>query len=282
MHVAAPLISASSLIAAYDGFLLDAYGVLLDKTGPLPGAVRFVERLEAAGKPYLILTNSASRLPESLAVEMGAMGFSTDADRILTSGTLLGPFFLEQGLGGADSLVLGTEESSEYVRRAGGRPVPWFGGREAEVVVVADQQGVTMEVMDWTLTLLVRRFDKGKPVSVVLCNPDLIYPVAPGRYGFTAGGLAALLEAVIRERYPGVATPVVRLGKPYSPIFEEANRRLGVATLVMVGDQLATDVLGANRAGIDSVLVSTGLSGNVASATDGPRPTWMLSSLASA
>jgi ribonucleotide monophosphatase NagD (HAD superfamily) len=164
------------------------------------------------------------------------------------------------------------------VRRAGGQPVPWLGEGDAEVVVVADQEGVTMDVMDWALTLLVRRLDAGKPVSVVLCNPDLIYPVAPGRYGFTAGGLAVMLEAVIRERYPGPGEPSVRLGKPYPPIFQEAKRRLAVDKLVMVGDQLATDILGANRAGIDSVLVGTGLSGNVEVAVNGPRPTWRLSS----
>jgi HAD superfamily hydrolase (TIGR01450 family) len=279
MQVPPPWISVPDVIGAYDGLLLDAYGVLLDKTGPLPGAVAFVDQLEAAGKPYLILTNSASRLPDALAAEMGAMGFLTGAERILTSGALLGPFFREPGLQGAACVVLGTEESAEYVRRAGGQPVPWLGERDAEVVVVADQQGVTMDVMDWTLTLTVRRLDAGRPVSVVLCNPDLIYPVAPGRYGFTAGGLAAMLEAVMRERYPGLAEPIVRLGKPYPPIFEEAKRRLGVDKLVMVGDQLATDILGASRFGIDSVLVSTGLSGNVEVAMNGPRPTWLLPSL---
>jgi HAD superfamily hydrolase (TIGR01459 family) len=278
VQVPPPTISVSELIAVYDGFLLDAYGVLLDKTGPLPGAVAFVDQLEAAGKPYLILTNSASRLPDALAAEMGAMGFPTGAENILTSGALLGAFFREHGLQGAACVVLGTEESADYVRRAGGQPVPWLGEGDAEVVVVADQEGVTMDVMDWALTLLVRRLDAGKPVSVVVCNPDLMYPVAPGRYGFTAGGLAVMLEAVIRERYPGPEELSVRLGKPYPSIFQEAKRRLAVDKLVMVGDQLATDILGANRAGIDSVLVGTGLSGNVEVAVNGPRPTWRLSS----
>jgi ribonucleotide monophosphatase NagD (HAD superfamily) len=175
--------------------------------------------------------------------------------------------------------VLGTEESAEYVRRAGGRTLPWLGEGNAEVVVVADQEGVTMDVMDWTLTLMVRRLDAGKPLSLLLCNPDLIYPVAPGRYGFTAGGLAVMLEAVIRERYPESGESIVRLGKPYPPIFEEAKRKLAVDKLVMVGDQLATDILGANRFGIASVLVSTGLSGNAEVAMNGPRPTWLLASL---
>jgi ribonucleotide monophosphatase NagD (HAD superfamily) len=49
------------------------------------------------------------------------------------------------------------------------------------------------------------------------------------------------------------------LGKPYSPIFEEAIRRAGTSNAVMIGDQLETDILGANTAGIDSAVVSTGI-----------------------
>jgi ribonucleotide monophosphatase NagD (HAD superfamily) len=47
----APSILLTRLVAAYDGFLLDAYGVLIDKTGPVPGAVAFVERLEHKQRP---------------------------------------------------------------------------------------------------------------------------------------------------------------------------------------------------------------------------------------
>jgi ribonucleotide monophosphatase NagD (HAD superfamily) len=46
-----PSILLTRLVAAYDGFLLDAYGVLIDKTGPVPGAVAFVERLEHKQRP---------------------------------------------------------------------------------------------------------------------------------------------------------------------------------------------------------------------------------------
>jgi HAD superfamily hydrolase (TIGR01450 family) len=272
--------SVHDIIEAYDGLLVDAYGVLLDKTGPLPGSVAFVERLEEQHKPYLVLTNSASRLPETFAEEMAEMGFPTAPERILTSGMLLGPYFRDQGLRGKACLVLGPPESAEYVGRAGGRPVPPLGDQDADVVVVADQRGVTLDVLDRAVSLLVRRLDAGQPLAIVLCNPDLIYPAAPGRYGVTAGGLAALLEAVIRERYPDLCELVVRLGKPHRPIFEEARRRLPAGRLVMIGDQLATDVLGANRFGIDSVLVETGLAGNAGQSSAVPRPTWHLRSLA--
>ncbi|MCU0833572.1 MAG: HAD hydrolase-like protein [Chromatiaceae bacterium] len=257
--------------------LVDAYGVLVDKSGALPGAADFIRLLESTAKPYLVLTNSASRLPETLAAEIAEAGVPIPSGRVLTSGALLADHFRDQGLAGARCLVLGPADSVEYVRRAGGEPVPARPDADADVVVLADQKGFPcLPTMNLTLGLVLRRLDAGRPLHLILCNPDLIYPVAPGHYGFTAGGLAAMLEAVIKERYPDRPPPLVRLGKPHAPIFDAARRRIA-GRLVMLGDQLATDILGANRNGIDSILIGTGLARGP---TDGPiRPTWYLPSL---
>ena len=258
--------------------LVDAYGVLVDKSGALPGAADFIRFLESAAKPFLVLTNSASRLPETLAAEIADAGVPIPPERILTSGQLLADHFRDHALAGARCLVLGPADSAEYVRRAGGelvRPAP---EADAEVVVLADQKGFAcLPTMNLTLSLILRRLDAGLPLHLILCNPDLIYPVAAGQYGFTAGGLAAMLEAVLKERYPDRPTPMVRLGKPHAPIFEAARRRIA-GRLVMLGDQLATDILGAKRNGIDSILVGTGLARGP---LDGAiQPSWYLPSLA--
>ena len=65
---------------------------------------------------------------------------------------------------------------------------------------------------------------------------------------------------LFRSRFPNESISFFNLGKPYSEIFVEAKRRSGEeASLIMIGDQLYTDVRGANNAGIDSVLIGTGL-----------------------
>jgi ribonucleotide monophosphatase NagD (HAD superfamily) len=149
----------------------------------------------------------------------------------------------------------------------------------AEVLVIADQAGFDcLEVMDQALSLIMQRFDSGQALALVLCNPDLIYPRGAGRFGFTAGALAAMLEALIEERYAALNAGFVRLGKPYEPIFREALHRTGKGRAVMFGDQLATDILGAQRAGIDSVWVRTGLGSGNSDQTAVP-PTWQLSNL---
>jgi len=274
-----PQVSPQRLLAEYDRFLLDAYGVLVDDQGPLPGAVEIVAELRRRDKPFLILTNSASRLPAGIADGLRALGFDLGIEHILSSGMLLPACFAGHGLAGAPCLVLGTPDSTRYVEQAGGRVLPPQDAMQAEVLVIADQAGFDcLEGMNRALNLLIERLDSGREPTLVLCNPDLIYPTGAGRFGFTAGALAAMLEALLRERYPNRESGFIRLGKPHSPIFTEALRRTGSGRAVMLGDQLATDILGASRAGIDSVWVRTGLgAGNSSQSTI--RPTWQLPAL---
>ena len=276
---ATPQTSLERLLDHYDRFLLDAYGVLVDDQGPLPGAIDFIAELHQRDKPRLILTNSASRLPEGILSTLRDLGFALELEHILSSGMLLPDYFTEHGLVDAPCLVLGTQDSSEYVIQAGGRVLSLSEAMDAEVLVIADQAGFDcLEAMNRALNLIMQRFDSGRELALVLCNPDLIYPMGAGRFGFTAGGLAAMLEVLLKERYPARKDSFVRLGKPHAPIFHEALRRTGDGRAVMLGDQLATDILGAQRAGIDSVWVRTGLGiGNSGQSTI--QPTWQLPNL---
>lgn len=274
-----PNISVDQLFQQYQTFLLDAFGVLVDKNGPLPGVVDLVDRLNREQRPYLILTNSASRLPETMARDYQHIGLELSVENILSSGMLLTSWFEQQGLQGSRCLVLGPEDSVEYVRRAGGERVEFSDTVDAEVVVVADQKGFDfLEGMNQTLSMLLRRLDKGEKTHLVLCNPDIIFPMTEGQYGFTSGGVAAMLEAILTERYPGSGYRFDRLGKPHLPVFEEAFRRVGSDRAVMVGDQVATDILGANQAGIDSVLVGTGLY-RTPDSNAVATPTWFMPSI---
>lgn len=264
------------LLSHYELVLLDAYGVLLDKQGPLPGAAALIARLNGEQRPYFILTNSASLLPEGLAAELNAMGLAVPAESILTSGRLLAHHFATHRLVGKPCLVLGLEHAAEYVHRAGGVVVEWQ--EEAEVVVLADQAGFPLlEGINAVLNRILHRLDHGKPVELLLCNPDLIYPVAHDQFGITAGALASLLEAILDERYPGTAHRFHALGKPHAPLFKAAIGAYPDKRALMIGDQLATDILGANRCCIASALVMSGVARQVSS----PQaiPDYLLTSL---
>lgn len=266
------------LIERHEVLLLDAYGVLVHHGGALPGAPDLVRRLNASGKPYFILTNDASRLPSTSSARFEAMGLPIPEARVITSGSLIGGFLAARGLRGARCIVLGPEDSRCYVREAGGVPV----GPEdpdASVVVVCDEVGYSfIDTVDSTLTVLIHRIDRGEPLDLVLPNPDLFYPKDARSFGVTAGSIACLLEAVLARRYPDRDDlTFTRLGKPNRPIFEEAARRAGTRDMVMVGDQLETDIRGALDFGIPAALAQGGLDRHDPAAA--LQPTYLLEAL---
>jgi ribonucleotide monophosphatase NagD (HAD superfamily) len=172
---------------------------------------------------------------------------------------LLKGYFAKNRLTGSRCVVLGPEDCIRYVELAGGVVVS---PQEAfDVLVIGDESGFPfLETVDIVLTGLIRKLDHGENVRLVLPNPDLIYPKSDRGYGITGGGIALILEAALHQRYPARSNlHFERLGKPHTVIFKEALRRSGTRNMVMIGDQLATDIRGAHAFGLDSVLVGSGV-----------------------
>lgn len=270
-----------ALIERYDLFLFDAYGVLVHGTGVMPDAVDALRRLEAAGKPYYVVTNDASRLPASAAARYAALGLRLDASHLLTSGMLLEQHFAAHGLHGARCAVLGPPDGLRYVEIAGGTVVS---PRQAfDVLVVCDESGFPfLETVDAALTSLIRMIDAGASPRLILPNPDLLYPDGVDAFGFAAGSVALMFEAALARRYPGrTGLRFTPLGKPQPHLYQEALARAGSGDAIMIGDQIETDIAGANAAGLDSALLACGVSlPELGGLDDAHRPTWLLSRLA--
>lgn len=252
-----------ALIERYEALLFDAYGVLVDQNGVLPEALELIDTLNRRGKPYWIVTNDASRLPQTRGRWFREHGLSIDDARVITSGALLPGYFARHRLAGARCIVIGPEDSRRYAEAGGGLVVePSFDADFAfDVLVLCDEAGFDyLPTIDATLTALYRAIDSGRRPALVQPNPDLIYPKGPNAYGMAIGGISLFFEAALALRYP--RAPELRfekLGKPHPAIFEHAARLAGTRALVMIGDQLHTDIAGANRFGIDSALVGTGI-----------------------
>ena len=251
-------VTIGEIVERYSALLLDAYGVLSYSVGALPGAVELIDMLNRLRKPYYVLTNDASALPENRAARYRRVGLNVSAERILTSGSLLKGYFAENDLRGAKCAVLGTEDSAEYVRLAGGAVVSAADG--FSVLVVGNQSGFEfVGGVNAVLTALFRTIDKGIAPRLLLPNPDLVYPNDDG-FGMASGSVALIIEAALRQRYPDYdGLEFERLGKPNTAIFAEAYRRTGTRDMVMLGDTLETDIRGANAFGIDSALVAGGV-----------------------
>jgi HAD superfamily hydrolase (TIGR01450 family) len=273
-------ISINELIARYPVLLLDAYGVLVNDSGALPGAAGLIDELNRIRKPYYLLTNDASKLPQTAANRFKGFGLAVEPERIITSGGLLKSYFKERGLRKARCAVLGPEDSKQYVVDAGGTVVSPETGFEA--VVIGDEAGFPfVETVDTIISMLFRKVERREAFHLILPNPDLIYPKANGGFGMASGSIALIIEAALQLRYPG--RPDIRferLGKPHGAIFREALDRSGTEKMVMIGDQLETDIRGANAFGLDSVLVGTGVTNP--EAADMPheiRPTYLMHSI---
>ncbi len=252
-------ISMRDLLDRHAGVLLDVYGVLLDARGPLPGARELLGELARRRTPYAIVTNDASRSSATYARRFASFSLDVPAERIVTSGSLLPGYFRAHGLAGARCAVLGTPDSFEYVRAGGGAPVAFGAGMEIDALVVCDDEGFDfLPAIELALSAVVRAIERGGEPALVLPNPDLVYPKGGGELGFTAGAIALLIEAVLARRFPGRPPTFARLGKPSPHLFEQAAALLDLPRdrIVMVGDQLETDVTGARAAGVPVALLA--------------------------
>ncbi len=273
-------ISARNLVESYDTILLDAYGVLVSSEAAIPHALAFIDHLNKIGKEYRIVSNDASKLPATALARYRGFGLNLCDDSVLSSGSLLKSYFETERLVGARCVVLGPNDSKEYVKLAGGSVVEVSDA--FDVLVVCDEMGFQfLETMDKVLSALIRKIARGDSVRLIAPNPDLIYPSSQG-FGFASGTMAQMFEEALKLRFPGRNDLCfTRLGKPFSPIFEEARRRCRGKNMVMIGDQLETDIRGASNFGIDSALVATGIvNPEDLMKHDGPRPTFQLTSLA--
>jgi ribonucleotide monophosphatase NagD (HAD superfamily) len=296
-----------ALLDRYDGLLIDAYGVLVDARGLLPGAAALLAELARRKKPFAIVTNDASRLPATYVARFAGLGVAIDPERIVTSGSLVPGYFRDRGLVGARTCVLGTADSVAYVREGGGVPIALAPGMELDALAVCDDSGTPfVDGIELAFSAVVRAVTAGRIPALVLPNPDLIYPKGDGEYGFTAGAMALLIETALSRRFPALGLRFEHLGKPAPHLFAEAQRRLaeterspedrakpeapdersegsaerderggrmksgrlGTTRVVMIGDQLETDIAGARAAGIDAALLA-GVSRWDPSRTDG-------------
>ncbi len=263
MNPIPPIVSIDFLIENYDAIAFDSYGVLVDGVDPLPGAIEFTDRLNRLDKPWVLATNDASRLTASRLDVMQGQGFGIEEDQVISAGSLLRRFFEERGIVGARCIATGHGDAVEFVRLAGCTPVKLTpdDGASASLAIA----GITG--YDWVnatsdmLTLIIRRMDAGDPLHLVVPNPDVLYPDGLDRFAIGPGGLAEMIETAVSRCFgENEAVKFAKLGKPYAPMFDAIKERLkGCEKVAFVGDQLHTDIAGANRAGMDSVLIGTGI-----------------------
>ena len=229
-----------------------------------------VESLNAAAQTRRIgyLTNNASRTAASVAAHLASLGLAALEDDVVTSPQAAVRLLAGLVPVGSTVLVVGGEGLTTVVEAAG-----FVVTRSALDQPLAVIQGFAPDVgwKDLAEASFALNDDPDRPW--VATNTDWTIPVARG----IAPGNGTLVGAVHNAvgRLPVVA------GKPEVAIFEEAVRRFGGVKPLFIGDRLDTDILGANRAGMESALVLTGIDRRkqALAANAKSRPTYILGDL---
>jgi glycerol-1-phosphatase len=258
--------SEEVLCRAYDLAMLDLDGVVYVDGDAVPGAPDHLAAARAAGMRLAFITNNASRSPGTVASHLRELGVPATDDDVVTSAQAAARLVLDRFGAGARVVCLGADGVREAVDAVGLVPV----GVEDEAAAVVTGYGPDVR---WSEIMRVAvRIRDGLPW--VASNTDLTFPAAFG----VAPGHGVQVEML--RRFTGVAPAVA--GKPERPLLDETVRRVGGRRPLMVGDRLDTDIEGARRAGLDSLLVLTGVTGlpELVTAPAALRPTYLAPDLA--
>jgi len=239
--------SLSDIADDFDVFLLDAFGVLNIGDAAIPGTRERIDTLRAAGKRVLVVSNAAGFPHKALMEKYTRLGYDFDPEDVITSrATLLA------GLNGRQDLHWGLMAT---------RSTGLLDLEDLKLTYLEESSEAYDEVEGFLLVgsaawteerqMLLEDTLKKRPRPVLVGNPDI---VAPRETGFSVepGHFAHQLAdrtGITPEFY----------GKPFADIFDLAFKRLGDvdrSRVVMVGDSLHTDILGACHVGIASALIA--------------------------
>ncbi len=257
---------ARPLQEAYDVGLFDLDGVVYLGAEPVPYAVDALNAARASGQRAAYVTNNASRSAQSVAAQLTDLGLTVPADEVVTSAQAAVRLLPELVAPGSLVLVVGAPALADEVAGAGFVPV-----RTAQDGVRAVVQGHD-PATGWELLAEATVALRAGAVWVA-ANTDSTLPSPRGRLPGNGAMVAALATAT------GL-TPLVA-GKPQAPLYDTAVRVSGADRPLFVGDRLDTDIGGAVAAGLDSLLVLTGVAelDEVLQTTAGGRPSYLSSDL---
>ena len=248
------LSGVSDLLDAYDGFVIDLWGVMHSGGMAFPSALAALQGIKAAGKRVVILSNAPNRVASVAArnAQQGIVG----VDAVLTSGEvawqalkeraqdfyqqlgprafLIGPERVRPMTEGLDVQFVSTPERADFFLLCG---------------LLADSPGdlAPADYDDFLRPAVAR----GCPM--ICANPDLV--VVRGDSRETCAG-------AIAQHYEELGGTVRWYGKPFAEVYHRCTELLGVTDLsrvLAVGDSLRTDVTGANRAGMDALFIAGGI-----------------------
>jgi len=233
------------LLGAKKLFLFDLDGVFYKgkESRVKIGGSRVIEALRANGKKLFILTNNSTDSAATVYSRLVEFGVPVKKDEVLTSG-LLTAEYLQEKHGKVSYFLVGEKGLDAEMKRCGHRRTQ---GETADFVVIGLDREITYDKLDHAARLA------RNGAGIIATHASRLYMYKSGP-AMATGPLVKAIEYASQKR-------AIVIGKPSRLMFTIALRRSGSkkSEAVMIGDQAETDILGAARAGIDAILVTTGI-----------------------
>jgi 5'-nucleotidase len=223
-------------------WLMDMDGVLVHEEHAIPGANEFLNKLRETGTPFLVLTNNSIYTRRDLAARLRASGLDVPEESIWTS-ALATASFLEHQRPNGTAFVIGETGLTTALHESGYTLTE----RDPDYVVLGETRTYSFERITQAIRLI------GMGARFIATNPDPTGPAPQGPLPAT-GSVAALVSHAT-----GVDPYFV--GKPNPLMMRSALNTLDAhsETTAMVGDRMDTDIVSGLEAGLEAILVLTGV-----------------------
>lgn len=258
------------MLAHIRNLILDMDGVLWRGDTPMPGLADFFATVRRLDINFMLATNNATKTAVLYQQKFARFGVEIPTEQILTSSETTARYLRETYAAGTAVYTVGTEGMRDAMRAQGFNivtPDAVANGATAEVVVV----GMTPETYYKELAMGSLLVQNG--AKFVGTNPDPSFPSEMGPLP-GAGALLAVIETAT-----GIAP--ITIGKPGPIMFTEAVRRLNGSPTetAMVGDRLTTDIAGAKAAGVQAIMVLSGISTRADVAASDIKPDYIFADI---
>jgi NagD protein len=216
-------------------------GVLIHEEVALPGAEKFLSRLQELDKEFLVLTNNSIYTRRDLSARLADVGLNVPEERIWTSAVATAQFLANQ-VPDASAYVIGEAGLKTALHDVGYT----LTDTDPDFVVLGESRTYSFQ----NITQAVQLIDQG--ARFVATNPDATGPSPEGPIPATGSVAALLTEATGKEPY--------FVGKPNPAMIRSGLNRIGAhsESTAMVGDRMDTDVVAGLEAGLTTYLVLTG------------------------
>lgn len=233
-----------SVMGDYDAFLFDLWGVIVEGENIYEGVIETINAIIASGKSCCFVSN-APRPVESSFYRIQSWGVEVDGDCVFTSGEIARQIIIAENY--CKVYHLGRDRNKDILQGLTHLETRAIEQAEAALLTLYRDEGEDLEEFNSILVDIARQ-----NIPIICANPDITIPL-DGKIRYCSGYFAQNLERL--------GCQVIQTGKPHPQIYNQVLARLkGVPLdrILMIGDTLETDILGASRAGIHSALVLTG------------------------